>query len=253
MYTELIPNNWAAQYIEAYWIQSNSFKNEINVTVLPDGCTDIILLFNNNRCKQLVVGCMTRPKVVYLKPSELMFGIRFKPGCAIPFLNISIKEITDKTVSLMEIRDFDINSITPDLISYKKDLIHDIVEKKLKKLFLEKKFDRTVYLTANFIKQNQGLKSIDDVAHIIGVSRRHLERKFIDSVGISPKLYSRIIRFHYADKMLNTINVDSLISIALDSGYYDQAHFYRDYKEFSGTTPSRNKNLSHFYNTTFNL
>ena len=51
MYTELIPNKWAAQYIEAYWIQSNSFKDEINVTVLPDGCTDIILSFNNNRCK----------------------------------------------------------------------------------------------------------------------------------------------------------------------------------------------------------
>jgi AraC-like DNA-binding protein len=164
-----------------------------------------------------------------------------------------MKEITNKTVSLMEIRDLDINSVTPDLISYKKDLIHDIVEKKLKKLFLEKKFDRTVYLTANFIKQNQGLKSIDDVAYKIGVSRRHLERKFINSVGISPKLYSRIIRFHYANKMLNTINVDSLISIALDSGYYDQAHFCRDYKKFSGTTPSRNKSLSHFYNNIFNL
>ncbi|MBI5042911.1 MAG: hypothetical protein HZC10_03595 [Nitrospirae bacterium] len=43
------------------------------------------------------------------------------------------------------------------------------------------------------------------------------------------------------------------MSIALDAGYYDQAHFCREYKEFSGTTPSRKIDMSHFYNTTADL
>ncbi len=241
MYTELIPNSWAAQYIDAYWIQSNSCENDLNITVLPDGCTDIIFSFDNNKCKQLVVGCMTKPDVAYIKPSDLLFGIRFKPGCAKAFLNISIKEIADKTISLTDVSDLTINALTPDLISCKKHLIHDIVEEKLKKLFSEKKFDKIIYSAADHIKQTHGTISIDDVSDTIGISRRHFERKFLDFVGMPPKLFSRIMRFLYANKILNAQNTVSCASISMDSGYYDQAHFCKDHKEFSGLAPLTQK------------
>ncbi|MBI5042912.1 MAG: hypothetical protein HZC10_03600 [Nitrospirae bacterium] len=203
MYNEIIPGNWATQYIDAYWVQFNKQSERVNVTILPDGCTDIVLSFNN-KCEKMVVGCMTKPNEVYIEPFGLMFGIRFKTGCAAPFLNIPMKELTDKKYSLMEIRDFDINIITPSTILYKRNLIPDMLERNLKKIFLEKKFDKTVCLTVNLIEQYQGLKSIDDIANNVGVSKRHLERKFLDFVGMSPKLYSRIVRFRYTNKMLKT-------------------------------------------------
>jgi AraC-like DNA-binding protein len=248
MYKEIIPKKWASQYIDAYWIQSNNRKHKVNRTILPDGCTDIILSFNNQD-EKIVVGCMTKPNKVYIEPSELMFGIRFKTGCAAPFLNISIKELTDKKYSLSEIRNLNINFITPRVIEDKIFLISDLVEKYLKKIFLENKFDKTASFAAHVIKQHRGFKSIDDIANSIGISRRHLERKFMDFVGIPPKLYSRIIRFHYAHSMLLAQKNDSLIEMALDAGYYDQAHFCREYKEFSGITPSKKTDMSHFYNT----
>lgn len=237
MYSELIPDNWAAQYIDAYWIHSNNSNEKKSVTILPDGCTDIIFSFTGGNFKQAAVGCMTAPGNVHIKETSLMFGIRFKPGCARPFFNISMQELTDKTFPLAQIKKIDAGIITPHLILYQKKLIPGIMEKILKKIFVAKRFEKNVCLAASLIKSNNGLKSIGDIADTLGFSKRHLERMFIDSVGLTPKLFSRIIRFQHANKILNSSKPNSLISVALSSGYYDQAHFCKEYKEFSGQTP----------------
>ena len=141
MYNELTPDNWAAQYIDAYWIQFNKLRKSINIQIFPDGCIDIVYLFKNGKNKQFVVGCMTKPLNVCLEPSELMFGIRFKPGCAGSFLNISMKELTDKLIPLIEIRDLGINTIGLDFILNKNNLIPDMIGRKLRRIYLEKKIN----------------------------------------------------------------------------------------------------------------
>jgi len=126
------------------------------------------------------------------------------------------------------------------LLQKKKNIIPKLLESSLKKIFLEKKFDKISYNAVALINDHNGMIPIDDIAYTVNILRRQLERKFIDSVGISPKLYSRIIRFHYVKNMIKVRKDCSLISLALDSGYYDQAHFCREYKEFSGMTPIKN-------------
>jgi AraC-like DNA-binding protein len=69
------------------------------------------------------------------------------------------------------------------------------------------------------------------------MSIRNFERKFIDEVGMSPKLYSRITRFFYTVENKMMYPQRKWTSIAHDSGYFDQAHFIRECKEFSSRTP----------------
>ena len=88
------------------------------------------------------------------------------------------------------------------------------------------------------IIQSNGLTSVTELAQRNALSTRQFERKFKAFSGFSPKLFSRIIRFHaamnaYGDKE------KSLTEIAYEAGYYDQSHFIHDFKTFSGEHPGR--------------
>jgi len=78
---------------------------------------------------------------------------------------------------------------------------------------------------------------VKDLANHANLSVRQLERTFKDYVGLSPKLFSRIVRFHSALKQYNSSG--TLTEIAYDCGYYDQSHFIHDFKQFSGYHPKQ--------------
>jgi AraC-like DNA-binding protein len=78
--------------------------------------------------------------------------------------------------------------------------------------------------------------SIKELSENYYLSERQFERQFKHYTGLTPKLFSRISRFHRAMKQYGNPG-QSLTSIALESGYYDQSHFIHDFKEFSGLHP----------------
>ncbi len=82
----------------------------------------------------------------------------------------------------------------------------------------------------------KGVVNVFQMAREFGLSTRQFERKFKEFAGLSPKLFSRVIRFQAATQhKLN--GVRDLTEIAYASGYYDQSHFINDFREFSGYTP----------------
>ena len=72
----------------------------------------------------------------------------------------------------------------------------------------------------------------------IGWSERYFSRQFEEQIGLTPKMLGRILRFHRAVRRLSGRGEVRLVELALDCGYYDQAHFTHDFREFSGVTPS---------------
>ena len=79
---------------------------------------------------------------------------------------------------------------------------------------------------------------MDDVATVAGVSRRHLERRFQDVVGLSPKRFARIARFQHALRTFERGAPERRgAATAAVCGYADQAHFNRDFAQFAGETP----------------
>lgn len=79
--------------------------------------------------------------------------------------------------------------------------------------------------------------AIDELSHKMNVNRRQLERKFSSVIGLSPKQLSKIIRLQSTLKMLLKDEFTSLSALAYEGNYYDQAHFIKDFKEFTGLTP----------------
>ncbi len=84
----------------------------------------------------------------------------------------------------------------------------------------------------------EGTESVRDLVKESGYSHRHFLSLFRRAVGLSPKIYGRVLRFRRALRQAASGSPEPWASIALDAGYSDQAHFNRDFLEFAGVTPS---------------
>lgn len=88
------------------------------------------------------------------------------------------------------------------------------------------------------IVRAEGQISIGALSADLGWSRRRLVERFKEDVGLAPKVFARVLRFHHAVESLKARDSRRLSDLALDCGYYDQAHFDRDFRVFSGVTPT---------------
>jgi len=88
------------------------------------------------------------------------------------------------------------------------------------------------------LELTQGLASIGSLALELGWSRKHLITRFRDQAGLPPKTMGRIFRFDRAVARIERETDFSWADLALDCGYYDQAHLIRDFVAFSGVTPT---------------
>ena len=87
------------------------------------------------------------------------------------------------------------------------------------------------------IGRARGMVSISDLAAAVSLTPRHLERRFMQIVGMSPKRLARIARFQYALAMLDQLEPAPGTRTAAACGFADQAHFVRDFRELAGCPP----------------
>lgn len=85
--------------------------------------------------------------------------------------------------------------------------------------------------------QKNGLVSIDNLSEAANISRRTLERQFSDNVGLPPKYYARVLRFNHAFGLERARPDLDWFDIIHDCGYFDQTHFIKDFKHFTGEPP----------------
>ena len=96
----------------------------------------------------------------------------------------------------------------------------------------------SIELAANEILRHAGQCRMDSLAHHTGFSMRNFQRVFLERVGVSPKLYSRIVRFEAALKLKAASPHSSWMNIAQECGFHDQMHLIHDFRLFSGETPT---------------
>lgn len=87
------------------------------------------------------------------------------------------------------------------------------------------------------LRESAGRQDVSGLARELGWSRKHLTQQFHAQIGLPPKALARVLRFKRATTALDR-GPCSLSALAQDCGYYDQAHFNRDFRAFAGCTPS---------------
>ncbi len=239
VYLEYSPSPRLNPFVASYWsLQVSEIKEPENYRVLPDGCID--LLFDNiSRPSGVIVGSMTKSVSVTLQPNARYFGVRFRPGGASSFLNISLKEIADTQLKLEDVwrNAYSEFSDVMDNKQVKRQIetVENLLEKQLSNNAIG---NRKVQAAITLLNAHDGNYSVNMLSKTLEISRQHLNRIFTEAVGLNLKMFSRIVRLQAALKCARRAPVNDWALFALENGYYDQAHFISDFKDLTGVTPT---------------
>jgi AraC-like DNA-binding protein len=168
-----------------------------------------------------------------------LLGIRFRVGAAYPFLGIPSVEVVNQT-SLLDL--LGAEQILPlyERVAQAATLQEQIAYLEawlLQRLTQGKTADKLVWHSLGKIQQQNGLLSMEGLAQHLNISQRQLERLYQIQVGVTPKLYARLLRVENARQALKQITAFSLTDLGLQLGFYDQSHFIREFKAIVGMTP----------------
>lgn len=218
-----------------------------HIRVLPDACVEIFLSYTSSPVaiidKQLYKGSIVNSRMntyvdVQMRKGSGCIAVCFYPGMAYRFFNISMGELANTTTPLFELWKEGAEELEDQLAQCSSVLmrIHILQDFLIARLSTSKA-DPVIAGCINYIQHASGNLSVGQLNGYAGFSQRQLSRIFRQSLGLSPKAYLRVSRFIQSLNHLNKYSNYSLTDVALRSGYYDQAHFIRDYKEFTGSTP----------------
>lgn len=246
IYREFQPHALLLPYIETYWLADGFQGTEECQRILPDGCVDIIISLNaSTHCgwqpfRPNLVGTMTTFYDGSYVSGESLFGIRFRPVGFTAFCRVPIQEFTDERMELTAVESLFGKEFYEDMAEKEttEALVRHVDSYLVRKLGTLFAVERQIVFAVDLIRRSNGLLTPGEVADKSCLSLRQLERKFKASVGISPKMFSRIIKFRYACNYLEARDYTGLFSAAIDCGYYDQAHLIKEFKAFSGNVPS---------------
>lgn len=227
-------------YVDHFWILDVQQKElPFNHTILPFAWFELFFDLNeSSKEKAQYVGQISKGfTIVHEKPYRSV-GISLKPNVANFLFPTPVLELTDNPVDWS---DLDPNSsLHARLIEAKSEqelieLLEAYLIGKLK--FYD--FDKMSAFISQSLVHQPNLGISDSLLAKTSLSRRRIEQRFLASTGVSMGLFLRKTRFDAAIDCLCRDNSKSLTHIGLDLGYYDQAHFSRDFKGFAGITPKQ--------------
>ncbi len=245
------PDERLARFIDGYW-RINGPIGVPGVHLLPHYYTELVINFGsphlvaseNNRSLKTIWfnGQKSRPtKITGIEFLDFMV-VRFKPVGARIFFDLPQIEWADRIIDA-EPQILRSGTLRDQLGAAASDLERvRILNEFFLGLLREKNpgNSRATALVTDavaFIHRREGKVNVHRLAERYGVSYRQLLRYFQDSVGVTPRMLARIHAFEQAALQLTFGESLSLVRLAVDQEYFDQPHFNRSFKEFSGVTP----------------
>jgi AraC-like DNA-binding protein len=241
-----------SKYVESIYAYIGS-SNDIARKLIPDGKTDLMLNFSSNLyffdekkkkqeiTKSLIQGIRREPLTFIFGKNINIIGVRFLPLGFSKLLNIPDKELQYKNKPVYA------KDVMGNLLSEIEEKIFEesdadkkilIIENWLLELFNERKpSDILITGAVQAITQRKGTISVKEVCDNSGGIYKKIQRTFHDYLGISPKLYSRMVRFESIHNELRTLKEVDWMSIVSKYNFYDQSHLIKEFKFFSGTSP----------------
>ena len=183
-------------------------------------------------------GLTTEHMVMKQQGRIMLFGASFFPAGFYPFFRIPVSEFKGSTIGLEQILGREALDLE-ERLQEAKNLLDKL---KVLEVFFLSLLDRENFLQSDteslmrhFFSAGLGIR---EFCNQCGVHPRTLERLFNRYVGTSPKQFQRLQRFQTALNKLITQPPDSLTTLAHEFEYYDQTHFIKDFKAFTGASPS---------------
>lgn len=252
-YAELAPNPHLASIVHCLWTlegDAAELGGEAQ-PILPDGRPELVLhvgdaferVYGDGRIERqpglLFAGQLTSALVLRPTGRIGVLGVRLHPHGAAALLEQPQDELAGLTIgvddlspalarSLHRVRD-SATTLTATARAAEACLADHVNRSRV---------DVRVESTVETIRRHRGRVTVEQLAHRVGLTRRHLERRFNAIVGLSPKRLARITRFQHALHVLERADGLGGADTAALCGYADQAHFVRECRELTGRPPT---------------
>ncbi|MEI9909079.1 MAG: helix-turn-helix domain-containing protein [Bacteroidota bacterium] len=251
-YQVYTPSLQLQPFVKCFWtLEDENNEERSRQRVVPDGCMEMIFHYGDLyrqyfedgssiiQPRSFIFGQIT--KYIEIEPtgSSGIVAARFLPGGLAPFLDIPVAALEDKAVSIINLFGEKGRMLEENILAGtgNPQRIKWIEEFLLSRLADPKAIDFVTKACVDVIFESQGQLGAGELAGKMNINRRSIERRFTSIIGMSPKQLSRVIRLQTALKMLEQKKFRTLTSLAYENGYYDQAHFIKDFKEFTGISP----------------
>ena len=251
------PEKQLSPYVAFIWVFESSFGVPIadSRIIVPDGRAKIIVPYRNSLCAAVntrllnakehqifLVGIQSNPTTIASTATDTgTIGVELTPKGLYHFFNLSMHEITNRMVSFEELfgpqgarlqhRVGDAEDPQEKIVLLQTALTH-LLQKNEKEYAL---LDHTLDMLA----QTHGMMRVQELAAQTGYTKRYLDRLFKEHVGVSPKSLASILRFQALYEVWMQQKSPTFFRNHWPAYYYDQSHFIKEFKRFTGFTPQQ--------------
>jgi AraC-like DNA-binding protein len=232
-----------AEFVAFFWYWRGHTAQGAPERILPMPTVELVINLDRGRAADAgISGPQSRAFIIEGTAQRELLGVHFKSGGAFPFLGCPSGELLNLNLTLTDLWG---KRKASELLAR----VHEAATAAGKIQTLEKwlilnatrplQHHPIVCFALREFHRNPGLLKSDILAESIGVSQRRFIQLFRDEIGLAPKLFSRVQRFQQAIKAIDMRDTVDWLDLALSCGYFDQAHFIHDFREFSSLTPGQ--------------
>lgn len=251
------PSPFLAHLVSHFWEKNNPFHQALGYeteTVLPE--TYLNLTFSlgtpyyraTEKTKDFsklytpqLAAIHTEPNFYKHQPDNHIFGIKFLPGGLYPFVSNDFSDLTNATLDMELIFGKEVHFLAEELYHLpdfesritrvEAFLLQHLLEHKMRKFSFVK-------LATSLLSTKSVNADIAKVAQQLNTNYKTLSRTFYEVIGIAPKQFAQMQRFERALQLLFSETQTNCTEIGYQVGYYDQAHFIREFKKYAHQTPT---------------
>ncbi len=239
-------------FVDCYWesnfkdivgeCYSELFVAQLNPNIIVNLSDTYVR--NNVTIGQSALNTINTAAINFLhQASNHLFGIRFKPAGLVMFTSIGLDELRDATIDLKDIfredterfenKMFECKNTKERIAVTESFLILKLIEKNLEK------YKFSVAVQNGIVKYFDDSNCVSKVVEHLNITHRTFDRNFKNILGVSPKKLQRLIRFQKAFEMMHmSFQKDKFFNFYM-FGYFDQAHFSKEFKEFVSMSPQK--------------
>ncbi|WP_442588409.1 AraC family transcriptional regulator [Pedobacter sp. AW31-3R] len=241
-YHEFLPHPGLQNFIYCYWQLKTTapLEQQFNYQVVADGCIDIFFELDHPS-ENFVMGFCKKYTEFPLDNTFNYVGLRFLPSMFPSLFQIDASTLSNRSEQL--------HAVIPETAAFITDnfgpgMNISQITALLDTYFLQvlstakNSTDVRLYTAISLILKNYGVLNVEKDLDT-GISSRQLRRLFEFYIGDTPKTFSKIVRFQNILRAKPSAQSLQQNKLFFDAGYYDQAHFIKEFKNFYGVTPGK--------------
>lgn len=246
------PHPDLAALVKCYWTLEVPYDpTTTKQRILPDGCVELFFILGDDVKRYTADGFIIQPRAMvlgqitepfFIEPTGVVhsFAVRFYPYGFANFTTVPLVDLTNRETPIAQLLgEGKAGALTQQITAAAdtEERIRIIETFLFQQLAEQETADQIVRSTIDVILQSKGCLPVNEMLKDDPSKRRQLERKFAKQVGISPRQLGKVIRLQAALKMLLHQKEETMAAVAYENNYFDQAHFNKDFKAFTGTSP----------------